>query len=225
MERVLVTVVRANSAVSRSEKVRKRGRPADMFPVRRAEVVAVATRLFAQKGYDSTTIADICEAAGVGKGALYHYIDSKEDLLIAVFDAYTVPVLKLAQEAAVSAGSYVERIERVSRSLVHAIASYPDEVRVIEREWSLITSGGARWRPVARRMRAFDKVMADLLTEGAAAGEITVQNVEVAVLMFWGMHNYMSRWYKAGGRLTEQQIADEFSRIYLFGVAPTQAPA
>jgi AcrR family transcriptional regulator len=218
-------VVRANSAVSGPDKVRKRGRPADMFPVVARRVVGVATRLFAEKGYDSTSIADICEAAGIGKGALYHYIDSKEDLLIAVFDAYTIPVLKLVQDAAVSPGTYVERLERVSRCLVHAIVSYPDEVRVIEREWSLVTSGGERWRPVARRMRAFDSLMADLLTQGVAAGEITVENVEVAVLVFWGMHNYMSRWYKAGGRLTEQEIADEFSRIYLFGVAATQAPA
>jgi AcrR family transcriptional regulator len=190
-----------------------------MFPVRRAEVVAVATRLFAEKGYDSTTIADICEAAEIGKGALYHYIDSKEDLLVAVFDSYTVPVLQLAQEAATSDGTAVERLERVSRALVHAIANYPHEVRVIEREWSLITSGGAKWRPVTRRMRAFDKLLADLLTAGSEAGQIVVHNVEVAVLIFWGMHNYMSRWYKAGGRISEKQIADEFSRIYLYGVA------
>jgi hypothetical protein len=68
-------------------------------------------------------------------------------------------------------------------------------------------------------MRAFDELLAELLTEGVEAGEFVIDNVEVAVMVFWGMHNYMSRWYRPKGRLTEKVIANEFSRIYSLGVA------
>ena len=57
-------------------------------------LLAVATRLFAERGYDRTSVQEIVEAAGVTKGALYHYFGSKEDLLQEVY----ARVLRLQQE-------------------------------------------------------------------------------------------------------------------------------
>jgi AcrR family transcriptional regulator len=198
---------------------RKRGRPADMFPVRRAEVVAVAAQLFAERGYDSTSIADICVAAGIGKGALYHYIDSKEELLSAIFESYLTPALELVREAAAAAGTSLERLERVSRVLVHEIATHTHEVRVVEREWALIRSPDPRWRPVTKQMRAFDDLLKSILREGTSAGEFSFDNIDLAIMAFWGMHNYISRWYHVGGRLSEDDVADGFCRIFTFGIA------
>ncbi len=48
-------------------------------------LLAVATRLFAERGYDRTSVQEIVEAAGVTKGALYHYFGSKDDLLHEVY--------------------------------------------------------------------------------------------------------------------------------------------
>ena len=49
-------------------------------------LVASATRLFATKGFDRTSVQEIVEAAGVTKGAMYHYFDSKDDLLAAIYE-------------------------------------------------------------------------------------------------------------------------------------------
>ena len=57
-------------------------------------LLAAATRLFAEQGYDRTSVQEIVEAAGVTKGALYHYFGSKEDLLHEVY----ARVLRLQQE-------------------------------------------------------------------------------------------------------------------------------
>src|SRR5436309_3637837 len=48
---------------------------------RREEILQIAARLFAENGYHGTGIAELGEAVGLGKGALYHHIGSKEDLL------------------------------------------------------------------------------------------------------------------------------------------------
>src|ERR1700741_4863099 len=48
---------------------------------RREELTRVAARLFAERGYQGTSLADLAEALGLQKPALYHPIDSKEDLL------------------------------------------------------------------------------------------------------------------------------------------------
>ena len=48
---------------------------------RRIELTRVAARLFAERGYQGTSLADLAEALGMQKPSLYHHIESKEDLL------------------------------------------------------------------------------------------------------------------------------------------------
>ena len=57
-------------------------------PDTKDRIVYSAMRLFAQKGYGSTSVADILQAAGVNAGSLYHFFPGKQDVLLAVLDAY-----------------------------------------------------------------------------------------------------------------------------------------
>jgi len=52
------------------------------------KIVYAAMLLFAQKGYASTSVADILQAAGINAGSLYHFFPGKQDVLLAVLDAY-----------------------------------------------------------------------------------------------------------------------------------------
>jgi AcrR family transcriptional regulator len=55
--------------------------------VTRSQVVAVATRLFTERGYDGTSIEAVLQAAGISRGALYHHFPGKDALFAAVLDA------------------------------------------------------------------------------------------------------------------------------------------
>ena len=52
---------------------------------RRGQILAAAVRAFAARGYDATRVGDIAREAGVAYGLVYHYFDSKEDVLDEVF--------------------------------------------------------------------------------------------------------------------------------------------
>src|SRR3954470_12133799 len=54
----------------------------------RHRIVSTAMRLFWEKGYGSTSIAEILQAAKINSGSLYHYFGGKQDLLLAVLDAF-----------------------------------------------------------------------------------------------------------------------------------------
>ncbi|MGW6507380.1 helix-turn-helix domain-containing protein, partial [Streptomyces niveus] len=75
-------------------------------------LLAAATRLFAEQGYGSTSVQEIVEAAGVTKGALYHYFGSKEDLLQEVY----ARVLRLQQERLDAFADADEPVERRLRA-------------------------------------------------------------------------------------------------------------
>lgn len=58
-------------------------RSAHNYPLKRKELLAVAERIFVDKGYEQASIDDILKASGISKGAFYHYFKSKEDVLVA----------------------------------------------------------------------------------------------------------------------------------------------
>ena len=56
------------------------------WQARRDAIVDTSAKLFARRGYHATGLTELCEANGLGKGTLYHYIGSKERLLVAIHD-------------------------------------------------------------------------------------------------------------------------------------------
>ena len=57
---------------------------ADHLEARRAQIVQAATRLFAERGFSRTTMAEVVAASGLSNGAVYHYFPSKSELVLAV---------------------------------------------------------------------------------------------------------------------------------------------
>src|SRR4051812_9399450 len=68
------------------------------YEARRSDVVACAAELFAERGYDGTSISELTAATGLAAGGLYHYIEGKDDLLIAICDELLEPLLAQARE-------------------------------------------------------------------------------------------------------------------------------
>ena len=60
-------------------------------------MIEVAAHMFAEKGYDATSVQDIADDLGILKGSLYHYIDSKDDLLWAVISKQHETAMSLAE--------------------------------------------------------------------------------------------------------------------------------
>ena len=91
-------------------------------------LLAVATRLFAERGYDRTSVQEIVEAAGVTKGALYHYFGSKDDLLHEVY----ARMLRLQQQrldAVADSGAPVEERLRTAADLIGRLKYQPNGQR------------------------------------------------------------------------------------------------
>src|SRR6476659_3942789 len=57
-------------------------------PGTRDRLILAALQLFAEKGYESTSVADVLRTAGVNSGSLYHFFPGKQDLLVAVLETY-----------------------------------------------------------------------------------------------------------------------------------------
>lgn len=117
----------------------KRGRPpvANLEEQRRAQIVAAAVTVFAEHGYQATTMSDIARHAGIGQGTVYRYVASKRELLDLVFDHSVEEILGLvrpvlfADAPLSSPDDVVHRFEAAMSAITAAIDRRPELVSLV----------------------------------------------------------------------------------------------
>ena len=117
---------------------------------KREELTRIAARLFAERGYQGTSLADLADALGVQKPSLYHHIASKEDLLWEV--SWEGAEAFHAGLNTVPAGPATERIRLALRAHLAVVAGQLDVATVFVREWRYL-EGERRDEIVAERRR------------------------------------------------------------------------
>ncbi|MBD3871365.1 MAG: TetR/AcrR family transcriptional regulator [Acidobacteria bacterium] len=103
---------------------------------KRLRLVTAATAVFAEKGYASTRVADIAERAGVGKGTVYEYFSSKEELLFAVFESINADISSRMNDALAAGGSSEEQLHNLLRLGAEVISEQVDLQPVILDFWA-----------------------------------------------------------------------------------------
>lgn len=98
---------------------------------RRRQIVEVATRLFAKDGYHPTSVADVVEAVGVGKGVFYWYFPSKEALLTEILRSGQKDRRRAQRDAIAGTEDPVEQMERGIRAGMEWMAAHRDLVTLI----------------------------------------------------------------------------------------------
>jgi AcrR family transcriptional regulator len=184
------------------------------YDARRSEVVATAARLFAERGYDGTSMSELTEATGLAAGGLYHYIEGKDDLLIAICDELLEPLLTQAREIVAAEAAPVEQLRELVRAWVAHVVEHRDHMLVFTQERQAIESE-ARWRRVRSQRKAFEKILDQVLARGEADGSMTFADRRLSLLALLGMVNYTAQWVRPGGRLSAEEIADGYCAIVL----------
>jgi AcrR family transcriptional regulator len=183
---------------------------------RRDEIVETSAHVFAQRGYHATGLSDLCEATGLGKGALYHYIGSKEELLAAIHDRVMDEVMAGAERVAATGGDASAQLSMLGDELLDVIHRYPDHVWVFLHEFPALT--GERAEQFRVRRRAYEARVEAVLEEGIASGEFRDVDARLTALAWLGMHNYTYLWLKPGGRLTARDVAKPFADLFIRGI-------
>src|SRR6188508_1688083 len=139
------------------------------WAARRESIIDTSARLFAANGYHATGINELCEANELGKGALYHYIGSKEELLAAIHDRVMDEVMLGADRVAAAGGSPSEQLAMLGTELLDVIHRYPDHVWVFLHEFPALT--GERAATFRERRQQYERRVEAVLQAGIDAGE------------------------------------------------------
>ena len=100
-------------------------------PQRREQLISVATKLFAERGYEATTTAAIAEAAGVTEPILYRHFDNKQDLFVAIVREMSDLTLRHWRRLIEGVDDPVEAIRRIARQFPEHVSQLSDAYHVI----------------------------------------------------------------------------------------------
>jgi AcrR family transcriptional regulator len=188
---------------------------------RRREVVDAAAEVFAQRGFHATSVQDLVAATGLAAGGLYHYIGSKDQLLVQICDELMDPLLEEADALCARDDLDAEaRLRALVRAWVAHVERHLDHMRVFAQERHVI-EGEPQWRTIRAKRKAFERVLDDALADVERAGVTSLGDRRLALLALLGMVNYTPQWYRPRGRLGADAIADGFCDILL---RPSPAP-
>ena len=189
---------------------------------KRPLILEAATRVFAEQGFAAVTVAEIADHAGIGKGTVYEYFSSKEELLFAVFEWMNERILARFQKLSAEVGTTRERLQRMLGIAAEITCEQVEMQAVVLDFWAASrgTKSEDRYnQSCIETFRTYRKLAADVIREGQAAGEFnpTIDADATAVMMVaaidgLGVQIFFDR------EIDPKATVDAFSNVLIAGL-------
>jgi AcrR family transcriptional regulator len=180
------------------------------------EILNGAAQVIARRGYRGSSIQDIAAELKVTPAALYHYVDSKQDLLAEICRRAGDRLHEAAKEIMRRDDlSSEEKLRELFRQHLRFLHSDRPIFGILIQERSELPED--RRHEFLEGERAYLATVRELL-EQADATNFDVKDSRLAALAMLGMLNWVVRWYREGGAYDIEEVSEEFYRIFTQGV-------
>ena len=180
---------------------------------------SVAARLFSEAGYRSTSMRDIAAAMGMKADSLYTHISGKEEVLWEIIGRVADEFDAAVQPALSAPGTAAERLQLALEAYVGVVSRNLEMSTVLFTEWRQLPA--ERQASIAARRDAVEGVFRALLQEGVDSGEFAPETpVKLTAILALSGANWLPNWYRTGGNLSPQDVADAFVALLLRGTLP-----
>jgi AcrR family transcriptional regulator len=180
-----------------------------------AAVLEIAVAAFNEYGYDATSMGILAERLGTSKSAIYYHVAGKEDLLRLALERAIGRLELVLTEPAATDGSAADRLEAVLRGAVRVLVDDLPFVTLLLR----LRGNSEVEKDALERRRRFDHAVATLVDEARADGSIRADiESRTTTRLLFGMINSIVEWYRPGGQLTPEQLADDVMTVAFDGL-------
>ncbi|HEX8180406.1 MAG TPA: TetR/AcrR family transcriptional regulator [Pyrinomonadaceae bacterium] len=180
-------------------------------------ILRTAARIFAEKGYHSTTMRDISRATKVSLAGLYYYCKSKDELLFLIQDNCFGRVLERLEERLQETAEPVARLRLVIENHLSFFAANMAEMKVLSHEADSLA--GEMYAHVAGKKQQYTRLVRRILADVQAEQKLARPKLDLTVATYalFGMMNWIYNWYDPRGKLSVRDLVDNLTRLYLSG--------
>jgi len=180
------------------------------------EIYRVIARLFAYRGYHSTSMREIARELGMNQSSLYHYFASKQDILFTLMNDAMDDVLAILEEISSTDLLPEDRLNRVLSFYTQYYAGDQERLILLINEMNSLNE---EYRSIlVGKQRRYVQLIKSILEELAAQGKIKQIDPAIATFAFFGMVHYTIKWYHKDGPVSLDQLANAFVEIFTKGV-------
>ena len=203
------------------QPVRRIGRPPSTVDGQTVpqRLLNVARTLFAEKGFEGTSVQDVVVAAGVTKGAMYHYFSSKDDLLYEIYGRVLRMQMERLEKFVSQEGSVEERLHAAAADVVATTIENLDSTTIFFR--SLHQLSEEKQKEIRRERRRYHETFRAMVFEGQQSGVFRDDiSADLCVDFFFGSVHHLPMWWKPRGRLSGQEVGRSFADLFIAGLLP-----
>ena len=180
------------------------------------EIYQVIARLFAYRGYHSTSMREIARELGMNQSSLYYYFASKQDILFTLMNDAMDDVLAILEEISSTDLLPEDRLNRVLSFYTQYYAGDQERLILLINEMNSLNE---EYRSIlVGKQRRYVQLIKSILEELAAQGKIKQIDPAIATFAFFGMVHYTIKWYHKDGPVSLDQLANAFVEIFTKGV-------
>jgi len=186
------------------------------FIHKQEQLFNTAAALFAEKGYHGTSISDLARAMGLQKGSLYHYFNSKEELLFRLLDEYVTEALDNIEAICALEIAPVEKLRRFMLFYSGFYAGDRDRLVLLINDIDKL--GEPYKSQIIDKERRYYRALTVIFSQLQAAGMMKAMPQAVAAFAFFGMVHYTCKWFQKDGAITAGELSEMFLEIFTRGI-------
>lgn len=187
----------------------------------RDEILSAAAGIISAKGFEATSMQDIANAVNLQKASLYHHFTSKQEILLALLDNALFLLTNRLEVVRAANLSPPEKLRQAMVAYLDIIAAQQNLSSVLLLEYRSLDPD-LRSQHVLRRDR-FEHLWRDLIAEGMEAGIFYCADPSLAGRAILGVLNWTVTWYRHNGPSSAEEIADQFTNLFLNGLLVREA--
>ena len=182
------------------------------YDKRREAILDAAAHLYARRGFQGASVADLAKACSTSKSLIYHYYPSKDDILYATMAAHLDALVEAAEDAT-RTGSAEDKLRALTHAFMALYVGAEDSHKVLLNELDNLPPD-RRAEVVAKQRRIIGAVEALVRQLRPDAGDLTFP----LTMLFFGMINWTHTWFRPGGTVDAGTLADAAVDLMLGGV-------
>jgi AcrR family transcriptional regulator len=182
------------------------------------EIIAAASRLFVEKGFEKTTMEDIANALALHKGSLYHHIHSKAEIFYEILKLSLMESCKRMAKVQRSKLEPEDKLRKIIATHFNNILNYSLEYQILlnERRYML---NRKQEKHIRMKMKAYENTIFEVFKEGIDAKVFREDlNPRVIVAGLMGVGNAVYKWFSQNGPLKFQEVADIYIEASINGI-------
>lgn len=182
----------------------------------RDDILDAAAQVFRQKGFHGASMADIAETVQLQKASLYHHVSSKQEILLALLDRALDMLFEQVDLVAKQPMPADEKLRQMVQVYLRLLAENSDLSAVLLFEHRSLEPAQHK-RHIPNRDR-FEALWREVLVDGLRSGLFDSADPALVVRAMMGSLNWTLTWYRPDGKLTIEQIADQYTNLLLKGL-------